>query len=123
MTASISVNDGSLSVDLRGLTNCPGVISAGRFYDHGSWVFWDVHDPTKAIAIALRDEHYSKLVIEVEDPANQVSIIRESIKRPPAQAGCKRSPMSLDAGTEGPAAGGHRSGSGGTGAARRRSAR
>jgi hypothetical protein len=47
-------------------------------------VFWDVHDPAKAIAIALRDEHYSKLMIEVEDPANQVSIIREPITRPPA---------------------------------------
>src|SRR5215472_16363616 len=28
-----------------GGTHMPGVISAGRFYSHGKWVFWDVHDP------------------------------------------------------------------------------
>ena len=28
-----------------GGTHIPGVISAGRFYSHGKWVFWDVHDP------------------------------------------------------------------------------
>ncbi|MGN6794355.1 MAG: hypothetical protein ACTHJW_18375 [Streptosporangiaceae bacterium] len=103
MTASISIKDGSLSIDLKGAdklwalksrleipvanvagaapaeaearkwlhgvrlggTHIPGVISAGRFYEHGSWVFWDVHDPAKAIAIALRGNRYSKLVVEV----------------------------------------------------------
>lgn len=35
----------------------------------GEWVFWDVHDPAKAIGIELRDEHYSKLIIEADNPA------------------------------------------------------
>lgn len=55
-----------------GGTHVPGVISAGRFYSHGKWVFWDVHNAAKAFSIELRDEHYSKLVLESDDPAGQI---------------------------------------------------
>jgi hypothetical protein len=58
-----------------GGTHLPGVISAGRFYEHGQWVFWDVHHPERAIAITLRDERYSRLVVEVDDPAAAVAAI------------------------------------------------
>ena len=44
-------------------------------------MFWDVHDPSKAIAIALQGERYSKLVVEVDDPADQISVTRDSITR------------------------------------------
>ena len=37
-------------------TYVSGVITAGTFLQEGSWVFWDVHDPAKAIAVDLRDE-------------------------------------------------------------------
>src|SRR5258708_33835717 len=50
-------------------TELPGVITAGSFIQHGEWAFWDVHDPDKAIAIRLKDEHYAKLIIGVDDPA------------------------------------------------------
>ncbi len=59
-------------------TEVPGVLAAGRFYSHGSWVFWDVHHPAKAIGIDLRDEHYSRLVVEVDDPDDQIRRIREA---------------------------------------------
>ena len=59
-------------------TEVPGVLAAGRFYAHGKWVFWDVHHPAKAIGIDLRDERYSRLVIEADDPENQVRRIREA---------------------------------------------
>ena len=61
-----------------GGTHVPGVLSAGRFYSHGRWVFWDVHHPAKAIGIDLRDERYSKLVIEADDPDDQIRRIREA---------------------------------------------
>lgn len=61
-----------------GGTHVPGALSAGRFYSHGKWVFWDVHDPAKAISIDLRDEHYSKLVVEADDPGDQIRRIREA---------------------------------------------
>jgi hypothetical protein len=62
-----------------GGTHIPGVISAGRFYSHGELVFWDVHEPGKAISIALRDERYDKLVIEVENPTQDIVRIREAL--------------------------------------------
>jgi hypothetical protein len=44
-----------------------GVITAGRFMQQGEWAFWDVHDPDKAIAIRLHDQHYARLIIGVDD--------------------------------------------------------
>ena len=63
-----------------GGTNLPGVITAGRYLQHGEWAFWDVHDPDKAIAIRLHDEHYAKLVIGVDDPAATAIAIASAIR-------------------------------------------
>jgi hypothetical protein len=65
-----------------GSTNVPGVITAGRFMQHGEWAFWDVHDPDKAIAIRLHDEHYARLIIGVDDPAATARAITIALQRP-----------------------------------------
>jgi hypothetical protein len=57
----------------------PG-LSAGSFYHDGGLVFWDVHDPERAISIELADERYRRLVIEVEDPVAAISIIQTAIR-------------------------------------------
>ena len=62
-----------------GGTHVPGVITAGTFYQEGERVFWDVHDPEKTVVIRLKDERYSRLVIEVEDPPATVAAIRERL--------------------------------------------
>lgn len=62
-----------------GGTHVPGIISAGRFYSQGKWVFWDVHPPDKAISIGLRDEHYSRIVLESDDPAGQIRRINAAV--------------------------------------------
>jgi hypothetical protein len=64
-----------------GGTNLPGVITAGRFIQHGEWAFWAVHDPDKAIAIRLHDEHYAKLIIGVDDPATSSAAITRAVQR------------------------------------------
>ena len=64
-----------------GGTNLPGVITAGRFVQHGEWTFWDVHDPSKAIAIRLHDERYGRVVIGVEDPQATAAAIRAALGR------------------------------------------
>jgi hypothetical protein len=51
-----------------GGTHVPGVITAGTFYQDGERVFWEVHDPDKTVVIHLKDERYTRLVIEVENP-------------------------------------------------------
>ena len=61
-------------------THVPGVTTAGRFLQEGSWIFWDVHDLTKAIVVDLRDERYSRLIIEVPDPAETISTIENAIR-------------------------------------------
>jgi hypothetical protein len=57
----------------------PGVIVAGTFHSQGDRVFWDVHDPAKAVVIHLADERYARLVIGVEDPAATVTAIRRAL--------------------------------------------
>jgi hypothetical protein len=64
-----------------GGTHIPGIITAGRFVEHGEWAFWDVHDPDSAIAIHLRDESYAKLVVGVDNPALTSEAIRTAIGR------------------------------------------
>ena len=64
-----------------GGTNLPGVITAGRFLHQGEWAFWDVHDPHKAIAIRLRDEHYAKLVVGVDDPIGTAASISAAVRQ------------------------------------------
>ena len=60
-------------------TNVPGVITAGTFYQDGKRIFWDVHHPEKAIVIDLHDERYNELIVEVDDPAEAVRLIRNSL--------------------------------------------
>lgn len=66
---------------LRVGANVPGLITAGRFLNHGEWAFWDVHDPNKAIAMRLHDEGYARLVIGVDDPARVVREINAALGR------------------------------------------
>jgi hypothetical protein len=64
-----------------GGTQVPGVITAGTFHQEGERIFWDVHDPEKTVVIELKDERYSRLVIEVEDPPTTVATIRERLNK------------------------------------------
>ena len=59
-------------------TNVPGVITAGTFYQDGKRVFWDVHHPEKTIVIDLRDERYSELIVEVDDPDKAIDLIQKA---------------------------------------------
>lgn len=62
-------------------TNLPGVVTAGRFVEHGEWAFWDVHDPDQAIEIRLHDERYARLVIGVDNPEATAQAIAAMIPR------------------------------------------
>jgi hypothetical protein len=81
--ASVEVNPQEAHGIWHGLrmggTNVPRVITAGNFVQHGEWAFWDVHDPSKAIAIQLHDEGYARLVIGVDDPEGTALAIRTAL--------------------------------------------
>jgi hypothetical protein len=57
----------------------PGVIAAGTFHRDGKRVFWDVHDPAKAVVIDLTDDRYGRLVVGVEDAAKTAKAIQDAI--------------------------------------------
>ena len=49
-------------------THIPGVVSAGTFYNFEGMTFWDVHNASNSISLILRNEFYSEIIIEVENP-------------------------------------------------------
>ena len=80
--SSVDVNPAEAHQMWHGLrvgTNLPGVITAGRFLQSGEWTFWDVHDPSSAIAIYLHDDSYARVVIGVDDPESAASAIRTAL--------------------------------------------
>ncbi len=42
-------------------------------------LFYDFHNPDKALVIDFDREHYKRLVVEVDDPDSTVSSINEAI--------------------------------------------
>ncbi|QIH39566.1 hypothetical protein G7A72_12440 [Flavobacterium sp. Sr18] len=49
-------------------TQLPWVITAGTYIKNGKRNFWDVCNKKNAIIVELKDSHYHKLIIEVENP-------------------------------------------------------
>jgi hypothetical protein len=62
-------------------TGLPHLFRAGTFYQQGDFVFWDVRRPEKAVVVELEDEHFSKLIVEVEDPAATVSLLEGALSK------------------------------------------
>ena len=60
-------------------TPYPGVRALRGMLQQADWVFWDVHDADQAIVIELADEHYARLVVEVDDPQAVVAEIEQAI--------------------------------------------
>jgi len=61
-------------------SNIPGVLTAGTFYEDGGLVFWDVHNPERAIALELSHERYRRLIVEVADPTATVRLIQAHLQ-------------------------------------------
>ena len=53
-------------------TDLPNIFRAGTFYQQGELVFWDVHEPKNTVVIDLDHERYKKLIIEVENPEQEI---------------------------------------------------
>jgi hypothetical protein len=57
----------------------PELFAAGTFYYHGELVFWDVRHSEQAIIVSLQHERYKRLIVEVADPRETVSRLRQAI--------------------------------------------
>ena len=62
-------------------THIPGVIVAGTFYRRGGRDFWDVRNGSKAVTIELEGSTYRRLVVDVVDPQEAVTMINEALGR------------------------------------------
>lgn len=59
-------------------TSIPDVFKAGTFYQNNEILFWDVKNKENVIVVELEHEHFKKLVIEVDNPAEAIAIIKGS---------------------------------------------
>jgi hypothetical protein len=57
-------------------TQIPGIITAGTYLVDDGSIFCDIVHPSKTIVVELQDEHYKKLVIEVEDPEQAIELLQ-----------------------------------------------
>lgn len=64
----------------------PGMIAAGQVGQDGQWAFWDVRDPERAVIVHLADEHYARLVIEVDDPWATATSINQALPVDPRRS-------------------------------------
>ena len=75
--------DPGISAEPKGIrapgTRVPGLITAGTFHLDGEKVFWDVRDPAKTVVVELADEHYARLVLQVEDPRATVALVENAL--------------------------------------------
>ncbi|MEO8770371.1 MAG: hypothetical protein ABI402_09815 [Ferruginibacter sp.] len=58
-------------------TQIPGIITAGTFIVKDGTIFCDMMDVKKSIEVQLHDEHYKRLVIEVEDPEVAIALLNK----------------------------------------------
>ena len=64
-------------------TSIPSLFRAGTFIQSGDLVFWDVRNVEQAIIIELKHDRFSKLVLEVEQPAAAVDLLNAAINNHP----------------------------------------
>ncbi len=60
----------------------PGAFTVGSYRHKGKWTFWLVHDPKQTVLVTLRDDHYSQLVIEVDDPQATIALVNQALNGP-----------------------------------------
>ncbi|RUR10430.1 hypothetical protein [Legionella sp. km772] len=59
--------------------NIPGLVTAGTFYQHGKKIFWGVKNSDKSIMIDLKDNSFTRIIIEVDNPEESIKNIKASI--------------------------------------------
>lgn len=59
-------------------TNLPGIITAGSYMVDDGTIFCDIVHHAKTIVVDLKDEHYKRLVIEVEDPQAAIKLLQNA---------------------------------------------
>jgi hypothetical protein len=56
-------------------THIPGLITAGTYIVKEGTIFCDVTDHNKSIVVELKDEHYKKMIIEVDNIEKAIKLL------------------------------------------------
>jgi hypothetical protein len=64
-------------------THLPGILVAGTFFKGGKRFFWDVRNKQNTIVVELEGDPYDQLIIEVEDPAGEITRLRAAVAASP----------------------------------------
>jgi hypothetical protein len=59
----------------------PGVITAGTWRWRGVKEFWSVRHKSKALALELSDDNYTRVVVEVDDPTRVAAEIERALSQ------------------------------------------
>lgn len=59
--------------------NIPGCVTAGTFYQKGQKIFWDVKNCNKSIMIELKNNSFTRIIVEVDDPDESIKNIQASL--------------------------------------------
>ena len=63
-------------------TGLSGVVKDGTFLaPDGTVYFFEMHDPDKCITVNLKDDHYKKIVFQVDDKEAAATMINDALKK------------------------------------------
>jgi len=57
-------------------TRIPGIITAGTYIGIGKNEFWDKGNSYQAIEIELKNELYTKIVVDIDDPEAAINLMK-----------------------------------------------
>ncbi len=59
-------------------THIPGLIIAGTFFGNGKREFWDRTNKNESIEIELKNEKYTRIVVDVSNPEEMIRKLRNA---------------------------------------------
>jgi hypothetical protein len=60
--------------------NIPGLGTAGTFYQKGHKIFWGVNNSDKSIMIELKNNSFTRIIVEVDNPEESIKNIQSSLE-------------------------------------------
>jgi hypothetical protein len=81
---SVSHYNGEYNTCFKGIrwpgVNIPGLVAAGTFYQKGQKIFWGVKNSSKSIILELKNNSFTRVIVEVDNPDESIKAIQTSLK-------------------------------------------
>lgn len=62
-------------------TYIPDIVAEGTFYEDHQRLFLDIHEGKSAILLKLKNDHYSEILLQVDDPLEVKSQIEKTLEK------------------------------------------